>query len=159
VIHIKRFRYDMWGTKISTHVEFPLEGLDMQPYCKPRNDGTKEKHTLYNLVAIVNHRGVLGGGHYVAYAKNFKNNEWFEFDDSSVSQVSEQEVLSKEAYVLLYERQIPDKNEERHKIKAILKDAGPKQRNLDAMDIDTKIYYISSLWYNKLFNSFKPWAD
>ena len=38
-----------------------------------------EKHVEYDLYAVSNHYGGLGGGHYTAYAKN--GNKWFEFND------------------------------------------------------------------------------
>ncbi|XP_041092516.1 ubiquitin carboxyl-terminal hydrolase 32 isoform X3 [Polyodon spathula] len=37
---------------------------------------------LYNLYAISCHSGILGGGHYVTYAKN-PNDKWYCFNDSS----------------------------------------------------------------------------
>lgn len=43
---------------------------------------TKSK-PVYELYAISNHYGGLGGGHYTAFAKN--NGQWYEFDDSRVS--------------------------------------------------------------------------
>jgi hypothetical protein len=34
-IHVKRFNYShMWGSKVSTTVTFPLEGLDMSPFLR-----------------------------------------------------------------------------------------------------------------------------
>lgn len=36
-------------------------------------------------MAVSNHYGGLGGGHYTAYAKNPFYDKWFEFNDSSVS--------------------------------------------------------------------------
>lgn len=32
VLHVKRFSYQDWGSKNDTHVQFPLEGLDLQPF-------------------------------------------------------------------------------------------------------------------------------
>lgn len=32
-VHLKRFKHEfMYSSKISTHVAFPLEGLDLKPY-------------------------------------------------------------------------------------------------------------------------------
>jgi len=45
-VHLKRFRHElMFSTKISTHVSFPLEGLDLQPFliCKEREVSVKLK--------------------------------------------------------------------------------------------------------------------
>ena len=41
---------------------------------------------IYDLYAISNHYGGLGGGHYTAYAKN--DSKWYQFNDSSVHAVS-----------------------------------------------------------------------
>lgn len=42
------------------------------------------------------------GGHYVAYCRNDLNQMWYEFDDQSVTEVSESCVQNAEAYVLFY---------------------------------------------------------
>ncbi len=48
----------------------------------------------------------MSGGHYVAYVRyEYRGvNNWFYMSDSSVNQVSEEEVFSQEAYILFYER-------------------------------------------------------
>ncbi len=56
----------------------------------------------YELYAISNHFGGLGGGHYTAYAKN--NGEWHSFDDSRVSRAGNKDIVSSAAYILFYER-------------------------------------------------------
>ncbi len=49
--------------------------------------------------------GGLGGGHYTAYAKNFIDNKWYDFNDSSVMPVADpSRVVSSVAYVLFYRR-------------------------------------------------------
>ena len=53
-----------------------------QPPSMPQHEHSSP---LYDLVGLVNHRGGMGGGHYVAYAQNHKTKRWFEFDDSRVS--------------------------------------------------------------------------
>ncbi|KAG4919683.1 hypothetical protein JHK85_057964 [Glycine max] len=59
---------------------------------------------VYDLYAISNHYGGLGGGHYTAYCKLIDENKWFHFDDSHVSSVTEAEIKSSAAYVLFYQR-------------------------------------------------------
>jgi ubiquitin carboxyl-terminal hydrolase 4/11/15 len=46
----------------------------------------------------------MGGGHYTAYAKNFKNGRWYDFNDSYVSPADPSRVVSRQAYVLFYRR-------------------------------------------------------
>lgn len=45
---------------------------------------------------------LISGGHYIAYCRNDVNNLWYEFDDQSVTEVSESCVQNAEAYVLFY---------------------------------------------------------
>jgi ubiquitin carboxyl-terminal hydrolase 4/11/15 len=49
------------------------------------NNGTP---IIYDLYAVSNHFGSLNGGHYTAYGYNSIANRWYEFNDSSVSSVS-----------------------------------------------------------------------
>jgi ubiquitin C-terminal hydrolase len=46
--------------------------------------------------------GGLGGGHYVAVAKNPDDGLWYERNDSSVSRVHESAVSGSAAYVLFF---------------------------------------------------------
>lgn len=60
VVHLKRFSYSrLYRDKIDTLVEFPLTDLDMEPYLISKNN----IETKYNLIAVSNHYGSLGGGH------------------------------------------------------------------------------------------------
>lgn len=56
------------------------------------------------VVHAQNHAGNMGGGHYTAYAKNFRTGQWFDFNDSSVSATSGRDLVSTRAYVLFYRR-------------------------------------------------------
>jgi len=49
-------------------------------------------------------RLLISDGHYIAYCRSEFDQQWYEYDDSRVTQVSEIEVASKEAYVLLYRK-------------------------------------------------------
>ena len=53
-----------------------------------------------------NHYGSLGAGHYTAYAKQTDDSKWYLFDDSSVRQVDEADVVrdASAGYVLFYWR-------------------------------------------------------
>ncbi|SNX86256.1 related to UBP12 - ubiquitin C-terminal hydrolase [Melanopsichium pennsylvanicum] len=60
---------------------------------------------IYDLYAVDNHFGGLGGGHYTAFAKSPADGKWYEFDDSSVRPVANPEtVKSSSAYLLFYRR-------------------------------------------------------
>jgi len=98
IIHLKRFRNNQ---KIDNLVEFPIKGLDISSYVIEKDNKTPN---VYDLFAIANHYGGLGGGHYVASAQNHIDNNWYSFNDSSVSKLSEDELVSSSAYVLFYRR-------------------------------------------------------
>uniref|UniRef100_A0A3Q2QWW6 Ubiquitin carboxyl-terminal hydrolase 33 n=1 Tax=Fundulus heteroclitus TaxID=8078 RepID=A0A3Q2QWW6_FUNHE len=54
-VHLKRFRHElMYSTKIGTHVSFPLEGLDLQPFLA--KDGAAQT-TSYDLLSVICHHG------------------------------------------------------------------------------------------------------
>ncbi|KAI3453300.1 hypothetical protein Pfo_009963 [Paulownia fortunei] len=103
VFHLKRFSYSRWlKNKLDTFVNFPIHNLDLSKYVKSK-DASEGSH-VYELYAISNHYGGLGGGHYSAYCKLIDDNRWYHFDDSHVSPVSESEIKTSAAYVLFYQR-------------------------------------------------------
>lgn len=63
-----------------------------------------EQHALYDLIAVSNHYGGMGGGHYTAFAKSPLYDKWFEYNDSNVSNSSDKAVVTDAAYVLFYRR-------------------------------------------------------
>lgn len=99
-IHLKRFlSARSFSDKINMVVEFPIEGLDMSEYVASNDN------LLYDLVAVDNHYGGLGGGHYTAAAKNFRDNRWYYFNDSRVTPIDDsKEVITAAAYLLFYKR-------------------------------------------------------
>jgi ubiquitin carboxyl-terminal hydrolase 4/11/15 len=61
VVHLKRFSYSrLYRDKLDTLVEFPLTDLDLSSYLINKNS---KVDTNYNLIAVSNHYGSLGGGH------------------------------------------------------------------------------------------------
>ena len=103
VVHLKRFSAQgMWRRKLDTAVDFPLEGLDLAPYIKaPPEPGAPPP--VYDLVAVSNHFGSTGGGHYTAYAKHSDDGRWYCYDDSHVTPVNDPaDVVTAAAYVLFY---------------------------------------------------------
>ncbi|XP_069085173.1 ubiquitin carboxyl-terminal hydrolase 15 isoform X4 [Pleurodeles waltl] len=102
VVHLKRFSYSRYmRDKLDTLVDFPILDLDMAEFLINPNAGPSR----YNLIAVSNHYGGMGGGHYTAFAKNKDDGKWYYFDDSSVSTASQDQIVSKAAYVLFYQRQ------------------------------------------------------
>ncbi|XP_035517129.1 ubiquitin carboxyl-terminal hydrolase 4 isoform X1 [Morone saxatilis] len=101
VVHLKRFSYNRcWRDKLDTVVDFPIRDLNMSEFvCDP-----KAGPYIYDLIAVSNHYGGMGGGHYTAYGKNKVDGKWYYFDDSSVSSATEDQIVTKAAYVLFYQR-------------------------------------------------------
>jgi ubiquitin carboxyl-terminal hydrolase 4/11/15 len=78
VMHLKRFSSSGFRRdKLDVMVEFPIEGLDLSSRVVETHEGKKE---IYDLFAVDDHWGGLGGGHYTAFAKNFEDNEWYEYN-------------------------------------------------------------------------------
>lgn len=114
-IHLKRFSQDARGrlSKLNGHVTF-RETMDLRPYIDPRC--INEEKYEYNLVGLVEHSGTMRGGHYVAYVrgglrnrgkvdnKECETSTWYHASDAYVREVSLDEVLRCEAYILFYER-------------------------------------------------------
>lgn len=109
VLHLKRFRYGEQG-KVTQPVAFTTE-LNLRPFLCV---GSREagRPLLYELRAVVVHvdkAGYSNFGHYVAYVRCVRGSTdaWYLLDDSSVTQVSQHEVLRQQAYLLLYCRSSP----------------------------------------------------
>ena len=102
VVHLKRFSNNrILRDKIDTFVDFPIEGLDLSEKVgeravarRLRADGKDlppelasvnlDEPLLYDLFAVDEHMGGLGGGHYRAYSSNHLNGKWYHFDDAYV---------------------------------------------------------------------------
>uniref|UniRef100_H2ZMQ9 Ubiquitin carboxyl-terminal hydrolase n=1 Tax=Ciona savignyi TaxID=51511 RepID=H2ZMQ9_CIOSA len=95
VIHLKRFSYTRYSRdKLDTLVHFPTRDLDLSDFIvNPQKTSWPKGQRCYNLIAVSNHYGGLGGGHYTAYAKNHIDKKWHYFDDSSVSLSAEDRVV------------------------------------------------------------------
>ncbi|KAG0004693.1 Ubiquitin carboxyl-terminal hydrolase 20 [Modicella reniformis] len=139
-IHLKRFRYDTYSSKINTYVQFPLEDLDMTPFFKS-TDPNELKNVKYDLYAMVRHRGVAGGGHYIGYAKHSGDGLWYEFDDTYVTRKSPADIAKLEAYILFYRKKTPHREEERARIAKFI-----TKPNMEIFDKGLMVY-ISRLWF------------
>jgi len=118
VVHFKRFHADSSGNahKVSTVVDFPLQGLDLAPYMltppTPHEVASASRRSFdqsmlgpfkYNAYAIVEHFGKgLSSGHYIAWIHDRPRGVWRRFDDSSVSDLPT--VRPAGAYLVFYER-------------------------------------------------------
>ena len=80
-------------------VDFPLENLDLSKYVI----GYKKNSYIYELYGVCNHSGGVLGGHYTAYIKN-ANGKWYEFNDTNVNEIKEENVISPQTYCLFYRK-------------------------------------------------------
>ncbi|CAD6642949.1 BAH_G0041910.mRNA.1.CDS.1 [Saccharomyces cerevisiae] len=107
VLQLKRFEHLLNGSnrKLDDFIEFPTY-LNMKNYCSTKE---KDKHSengkvpdiIYELIGIVSHKGTVNEGHYIAFCK-ISGGQWFKFNDSMVSSISQAEVLKEQAYLLFY---------------------------------------------------------
>uniref|UniRef100_A0A670YH13 Ubiquitin carboxyl-terminal hydrolase n=1 Tax=Pseudonaja textilis TaxID=8673 RepID=A0A670YH13_PSETE len=142
-IHLKRFRHDlMFSTKIGTHVSFPLEGLDLQPFLAKDSPA---QIAVYDLLSVICHHGTAINGHYTAYCRNNLNNRWYEFDDQSVTEVTESTIQNAEAYVLFYRKSNEEAKKKRERVSS-----------LNVMEPSLLQFYISRLWLNKFRTFAEP---
>ena len=78
VVHLKRFSAQgRLRDKLDIHVDFPTDGLDLTSRVAVHEEG---RELIYDLFAVDNHYGGLGGGHYTAFAKNFFDGNWYEYN-------------------------------------------------------------------------------
>jgi len=104
VVHLKRFSAQgMWRRKNDTPVDFPFE-IDLAPYCLQQAEPGESLQTVYELIAVSNHYGSTGGGHYTAFARHSESGQWHKFDDSHTAVVEAKDVVTPAAYVLMYGR-------------------------------------------------------
>lgn len=104
-LHLKRFRWSPYSrTKIDTHVEFPLVGLNMSKYLLSNHHDTRCSNSgscLYDLAAVIVHHGSgAGSGHYTAFV--IRDANWYHFNDSTVSATDPETVSKSKAYILFY---------------------------------------------------------
>ena len=109
IIQLKRFKQDnemgqrsffnlFSSNKNSSLVSFPINDLDLSKYILSKENPGKK----YNLIGVINHYGGSSFGHYTAYCLN--DDQWFEYNDESVSIIRENNIVSSAAYVLFYKR-------------------------------------------------------
>lgn len=98
VIDFKRFNHNFQKNQIL--ITFPLDNLDLSEYVI----GYKKETYNYELYGVCNHSGGVMGGHYTSYVKN-ANGKWFNYNDTSVTEVKSNEtIITPKAYVLFYRK-------------------------------------------------------
>merc|ERR1719460_1012472 len=105
IVHLKRFGSDTFTgpvEKIESLVKAPME-LDLAPWIRDPNG---KDRGLYRLYAVVNHSGSMSFGHYTAYGRVGEGDDrpWYNFNDSNVTKIDKEPLVSEAAYILFYER-------------------------------------------------------
>lgn len=108
IIHLKRFDgQSYYMKKIDTPVDYP-ETIDSSFFQNSMNlsaSGIQNSiYPKYNLIGVVFHHGSLSGGHYTSAARDPETNKWYEFNDSSVTQIQKEDAHSSNAYILFYQK-------------------------------------------------------
>jgi hypothetical protein len=85
--------------KLQTFINFPMNELNLSEFVVDQ-----QTTPLYDLIAVVNHIGTtLDRGHYTTYARQLTNpTAWYSFNDEHVSRIEENDVVSQDAYLLVY---------------------------------------------------------
>ncbi|PWN33431.1 UCH-domain-containing protein [Meira miltonrushii] len=163
VVHLKRFSGGRISRdKIDSLIDFPIDGLDLTDRVEgaksvqqiheeegeegdklmesigsldANDDAVESDAPLYDLYAVDNHFGGLGGGHYTAYAKHPETEQWHYFDDSSVRPVQDpNDTKSPAAYLLFYRRRTtrPIGGKSREMVRQLVKEEGEKKEQAQA---------------------------
>lgn len=97
VVALKRFTN--MNQKLNMLITAPLNDLDLTDFVKGYN---KESYH-YDLFGVANHTGNAMGGHYYAFVKA-KSGNWYQFNDTRVNPIKEEQVITPRAYVFFYRK-------------------------------------------------------
>ena len=130
VVHFKRFemRKGESARKVHTPINFPLFGLNMEPYMVPQAskvvsdprapeepiDTATTPPYLYDAYAVMRHIGSSGnGGHYISLVRDAaRGNTWRKFDDERVTDFDPNklkpahQLQNEQAYLVFYGRAV-----------------------------------------------------
>ena len=84
------------GVKIS----YPVNNFDLSQYVI----GPDKSKASYDLYGVVQHYGDVFFGHYTAMCKNDITQKWYEYNDSRVTEISDEAEIedNQAAYLLFY---------------------------------------------------------
>ena len=87
-------------TKNDIFIDFPLQNFDLSEYIF----GNENQRANYNLIGVINHYGDGFYGHYTSYCLN--RNNWYCFDDETVTEINRDKIVTNSAYILFYQKNI-----------------------------------------------------
>lgn len=95
-LHLRRFEYDPMHdatVKINDRFEFPVD-LDLTPFLADVEETDRVSLPKYTLHSVFVHLGGHNGGHYYAYVRpDPKKNQWYKFDDETVTKATEKDAV------------------------------------------------------------------
>lgn len=101
---VSRFKYDGRGSKLMNRLQIANNFSITTPVDIQKRTSIDNRYILRGLV--LHHGRTLDSGHYTAMLKI--NDEWFMFDDSTVSRMTnidiDAEQLQRSVYIMLYEK-------------------------------------------------------
>jgi ubiquitin C-terminal hydrolase len=98
-LSIKRFTNE--GHKVRGKLAWNLDNFNLGSVLAFTRNPFGEDQTFsseYETFAVIEHHGSLQGGHYTMYAK--QTDKWQEYDDSSITEVAPDRVVSADSYIL-----------------------------------------------------------
>lgn len=99
IVSIKRFTNA--GHKVRGLIPWDLDALDFRPWTAfERSPFGDETSPIYKTFAVIEHHGSTFGGHYRMYARDAAD-VWNEYDDSSVTTVTPDRVITSDSYIAL----------------------------------------------------------
>ncbi|EFN62098.1 Ubiquitin carboxyl-terminal hydrolase 42 [Camponotus floridanus] len=108
VLCVQLKRFSVLGGKISRHIGFK-QTIDMSPYLW-REPGESPRPLTYKLMSMVTHMGPsVNCGHYTAIAQ-VSSGQYYSFDDCCVRPISLNNVLSTNAYIMIFEMENYNQN-------------------------------------------------
>jgi len=99
VMDLKRNNANNIYNKNQILVDFPLTDMNLSSYVI----GYKKESYIYDLYGVCNHSGTTYGGHYTAFVKN-ANGNWYHFNDTNVTQVTQEQIVTSKAYCFFYRK-------------------------------------------------------
>lgn len=97
IIDLKRWNEN--GNRNNKLIKADINNVDFSKYVI----GYNKLDNIYDLYGICNHSGGSMGGHYTAYIKN-ANNKWYEFNDTIVNEINEDNLISEKSYCFFYRK-------------------------------------------------------
>ena len=97
VVTLKRFNNN--GRKDQRLIDFEVTNFDLSEFIV----GYDKQNYVYELYGVCNHSGNTMGGHYTSYVKN-NNGKWYHFNDTNVTEISEDSIKSPKAYFFFYRK-------------------------------------------------------